>query len=142
MAVFLPCYLTLGQAMVEVTTMAPPSKGPVQALPHSAPPALQQAGADPRLPRDAGTLPGTSGSVCWGSLPLSPGSWCTRFCVCPPRVCVPVLCELWRLYDGVKGDLLQEGFWKTQGCCTQGPCHCGRPLLTVPCCGSQQTGKI
>ena len=25
------------------------------------------------------------------SLILSPGSWCTRFCLCPPRVCFPLL---------------------------------------------------
>ena len=82
--------------MVEaMKTMAPPSKGPMQALPHSAPPALQQASADPRLPRDAGTLPGKSGSVSWGSLPLSPGSWCVPGSVCALQESVPpVLCKL------------------------------------------------
>ena len=43
-----------------------------------------------------------------GSLLLSPGSWCTRFCLCLPRVCFPVLWKFWRLYGGVDGDLLQE----------------------------------
>ena len=33
-----------------------------------------------------------------GSLLLSPGSWCTRFCLCPPRVHFPVLCKFWQLY--------------------------------------------
>ena len=31
-------------------------------------------------------------------------SWvpvCTRFCLCPPRVCFPVLCKFWRLYGRV-----------------------------------------
>ena len=26
---------------------------------------------------------------------------CTRFCVCPPRVCIPVLCKFWEHYGGV-----------------------------------------
>ena len=60
-----------------------------------------------------------------GSLLLSPGSWCTRFCLCPPRVYFPVLCTLWQLYDGVSGDLLQEGLCHIQVCCTQSPCPCG-----------------
>ena len=36
-----------------------------------------------------------------GSLLLSPGSWCTRFCLCPPRVYFPVLCKFWQLYVGL-----------------------------------------
>jgi len=60
-----------------------------------------------------------------GSLLLSPVSWCTRFCLCPPRVYFPVLCTLWQLYDGVSGDLLQEGLCHIQVCCTQSPCPCG-----------------
>ena len=35
-----------------------------------------------------------------GSLPLSPGSWCTRFCLCSCRVFFPVLCKVWPLYGG------------------------------------------
>ena len=31
----------------------------------------------------------------------------------------------------VKGDLLQEGFCHAQLDCTQSPCPCGRPLLTL-----------
>ena len=65
-----------------------------------------------------------------GSLLLSPGPWCTKFCLCPPRVYFPVLCKFWHLCGGVKGDLLQEGLCYTQVCCTQGPCPCGSPLLT------------
>ena len=44
-----------------------------------------------------------------GSLLLSPVSWYTRFCLCPARVYIPVLCKFWQLYGGVNGDLLQEG---------------------------------
>ena len=32
-----------------------------------------------------------------GSLLLSPESWCTSFCLCPPRLCFPVLCKFWQL---------------------------------------------
>ena len=42
-------------------------------------------------PRDSWTLTDTSGSVSCGVTALSPGSWCTRFCLCPPRVCFPLL---------------------------------------------------
>ena len=65
-----------------------------------------------------------------GPLLLSPGSWCTRFCLCPLRVYFPVLCKLLELYRGVNGNLLQEGLCHTQVCCTQSPCPCGSPLLT------------
>ena len=62
------------------------------------------------------------------SLLLSPGSWCTRFCLYPLRVYFPVLCKFWQLCGGVNGNLLQEGLCHTQVCCTQSPCpvavHC------------------
>ena len=48
------------------------------------------------------------GQSLFGSPLLSPGSWCTRFCLCPPRVYFPALCKFWQLYGGVNGDLLQE----------------------------------
>ena len=58
-------------------------------------------------------IPGYSqaslGQSLMGSLLLSPGSWCTKFCLCPPRVYFPVLCKFWQLCGGVNGDLLQEG---------------------------------
>ena len=67
-----------------------------------------------------------------GSLLLSPGSWYTRFCLCPPRVYFPVLCKFWQLYGGVNGDLLQEGLCHMQVCYTQSSCPCGSSLLTAP----------
>ena len=73
------------------------------------------------------------------SLLLSPESWCTRFCLCPPRVCFPVLCKFWQLYDGVNGNLLQEGLCHTQVCCTQSLCPCGSPLLTCTSTADTQT---
>ena len=36
-----------------------------------------------------------------GSLLLSPASWCTRFCLCPPGVCFPGLCKFWQLCGGL-----------------------------------------
>ena len=45
---------------------------------------------------DSWTLTGKSGSVSCGV--TAPFSWvlvCTRFCLCPPRVCYPVLCKFW-----------------------------------------------
>ena len=67
----------------------------------------------------------------WESLSQSlvgvtaPFSWAlvhTRFCLCLPRVCFPVLCKFWLLYGGFNGGLPQEGLCHTQVCCTQSPC--------------------
>ena len=77
------------------------------------------------FPGDSWTLTGKSGAVSCGV--TAPFSWvlmCTRFCLCPPRVCFPVLCKFWQLYGGVNGDLLQEGLCHAQVCCTQSPCPC------------------
>ena len=73
------------------------------------------------------------------SLLVSPGFWCTRFCLCLPGVYFPVLCKFWWLYGGINGDLLQEGLCQTQVCCTQSPCPCGSPLLTHTSTGDTQT---
>ena len=51
---------------------------------------------------DSWTLPGKSGLVSCGV--TAPFSWVlvhTRFCLCPPRVCFPVLCKFWQLYVGL-----------------------------------------
>ena len=74
-----------------------------------------------------------------GSLLLSPGFWCTGFCLCHPRVYFPFLCKFWPLYGGVNGDLFQDGLCHTQVCCTQSPCPCGSPLLTHISTGDAQT---
>ena len=50
---------------------------------------------------DSWTLTGNLGQSLLGSLLLSPGSWCTGFCLCPPRVHSPVLCKFWWLYGGL-----------------------------------------
>ena len=97
----------------------------------------------PLTPASAGdswTLTGKSGSVsCGVSAPLSWVLVHTRFCLCPPRVCSPVLCKFWQLYGRVNGNLLQVGLCHTQGSCTQSPCPCGSPLLTRTPAGDTQT---
>ena len=73
--------------------------------------------------RDTWTLMGKSGAVSCGI--TAPFSWvleCTRFCLCLPIVCFPVLRKFGQLYGGLNGDLLQEGLCHTQVCCTQSPC--------------------
>ena len=64
--------------------------------------------------RDSWTLMDMSGSVSCGV--TAPFSWVlvhTRFCLCPPRVCSPVLFKFWWFYGEVDGDLLQEGLSRT-----------------------------
>ena len=131
-AVFPPCCMTWGQTMVEVMKIMATSfkRSPTHCCtqcsrPCSRPP-LTQASAG-----DSWTILGKSGSVSCGV--TAPFSWIlvhTRFCLCP-RVCFLVLCKFWRIYGGINGDLLQEGLCHTQVCCTQDPCLCGRPLLTL-----------
>ena len=97
----------------------------------------QQATADPWL---LDTYRQVWVSLLWGSLLLSPGSWCTRFCFCPARVCFPVLCKFWEMFwVGVNCDLLQEGLCHTQVCCSQSPCPWDSPLLTHTSTGYTQT---
>ena len=111
----------------------------MHALLHTVPPTLQQATTVPCLHQ---RLLDTHRQV-WvsllGSLLLSPGSWCTRSCLCPARVYFPVLCRFWQLYGGINGNLLQEGLCHTQVCGTRNPCPCGRPLLTRTSAGDAQT---
>ena len=89
---------------------------------HSVPLTLKQATTDPRLPWILlDTHRQVWVSFLWGSLLLSPGSWCSQSFVCALQESVsPVLCKFWWLYGGVNGDLLQEGLCHTQ-VCTQSP---------------------
>ena len=93
-------------------------------------------------PRPPPETPGHSwaclGQFLMGSLHLSPGSWCTQDFVCALQESVsPVLCNFWWFYGGVNGDLLPEGLWHTQVCCTQSPCS--RPLMTCTFTRDTQT---
>ena len=101
--------------------------------------------AGPRRPTPLPETPGRSqaslGQSLVGSLLLSPGSWCTRFCRALQESASPVPCKFWRLCGGVNGHLLQEGLCHTQVSCTQSPCPCGSPLLTRTFTGDTQTLK-
>ena len=101
--------------------------------------ALQRPPLTQASPGDSCTLPGKSGSVSCGV--TAPFSWVQvhKVLLCPPRVYFPVLCKFRRLCGGVNGDLLQEGLCRTQVCCTQSPCPCGRPLLTCSSAADTQT---
>ena len=93
--------------------------------------------------RDSWTLTSKSRSVSCGV--TAPFSWvlvCTRFCLCPPRVCFPVLWKFWRLYSGVNGDLLQDGLCYAQFYCTQSPCPCSSPLLTGTSAGDIKHSSV
>ena len=109
---------------------------------HTAKLSAPNPGAGHRQPTPPPETPGHSqaslGQSLAGSLLLSPGSWCTRFCLCPPRVCFQSS-GFWRLCGGVNGDLLHEGSWHSQVYCTQSPCLCSRPLLTGTSAGDAQT---
>ena len=89
--------------------------------------------------RNSWTLTGKSESV--SCEVTAPFSWVlAQVSLCALQESVfPILCKIWRLYGGVNGDLLQEGFCHTQVCCTQSPCLCGSPLLTWTSAGDTQT---
>ena len=84
------------------------------ALLHSVPPNLQQATTGPHL---QWRLPDTYGQV-WVSLLWGHCSFLlvrTRFCLCPPRVCFPVLCKFWRLYGEVM-KIMRTSFKRSHAC--------------------------
>ena len=109
----------------------------MEVLLHSVPLTVQQATTDPCIHQ---RLLDTPMSVSYGV--TAPFSWVLvhrRFCLCPTRVCFPVLCKFWQLNGGVNGNFLQEGLCHTQVCWTQSPCPCGSPLLTRTSTGDTQT---
>ena len=67
-----------------------------------------------------------------GSLFLSPGSWCTRFCCALHESVSQSYVKFWQLYSRVNHDLLQEDSCHTH---TQSPCPCSRPSLTCTSTG-------
>ena len=84
------------------------------------------------LPEPPGHSHVSLGQPLLGSLLLSPGSWCTQGFVCALQASVsPVLCKFLGLYGGVNANLLQEGLYHTQVCCTQNTCPCVRSLPTL-----------
>ena len=141
-AVFPPCCLTWGQTMVEVMkimgTSFERSHAGTAAL--SAPNAVSGHFQPMPPPETPGHSQASLGQSLVGPLLLSPGSWWAQYFLCALQESVsPVLCKFWGLYDGVNGDLLQEGLCHTQVCCTQSPCPWGRPLLTHTTTGDTQT---
>ena len=82
---------------------------------------------------NSGTLTGKSPV---GSLFLSPGSWCTRFCCALQESISQSYVKFWQLYSRVNRDLLQEDSCHTH---TQSPCPYSRPLLTCTSTGDSQT---
>ena len=131
---------TWGQAVVEVMKIMGTSFKRSHA--DTATLSVTNPAAGHRQPTPLLETPGHSqaslGQSLVGSLLLYLGYWCTWFCLCPPRVCFPVLCKFWWLYGGVNGDLLQEGLCHTQVSCTQSPCPCSSPLLTRSSTGDAQ----
>ena len=89
--------------MVEVVKiLAPPLKGPMQALLHSVPPNLQQATADPCFhQRLLDTHRNVWASLLWDhcSFILGPGAQ-GSICGLPESVS-PILCKFWQLYGGL-----------------------------------------
>ena len=133
-AVCPPCCFTWGQTVVEVM-----KKMVTFQRSHACTAALRAL--DPAAGHSWPTLmpetPGHSwaslGQSLVGSLPLSPRSWRAQGFVCALQASVsPALCKFWQLYDGVIGDLLQEGLCHTQFCCTQSPCPSSSPLQPLP----------
>ena len=83
---------------------------------HSVPPTLKQATTDPCLHWRLLDTHSSLGQSLVGSLLLSPGSWYAQGSVCALQESVPpVLCKFWWFYDGVNGDLLQEGLCHKPG---------------------------
>ena len=84
------------------------------------------------MPETPGHQQARLGQSLVGSMLLSSGSWCTRFC-CALQESISQSCAS---SGGVNDDLLQEDLCHTH---TQSPCPCGRPLPTRSCTGDAQT---
>ena len=86
---------------------------------------------------------GKSGSGSWGSLLLSPGSWCTQGFVCALQVSVsPVLCKFWRLLMvGLMATSSKRACAIPRSAVPRAPAPCSRPLLTRTSVGDTQTLK-
>ena len=91
-AVFPPCCLTWVQIMVELMKIIVSSFKRSHALPHSVPPTLQQATANPCLSQRFLDTTGKFGSVSCGVTAPFSWSWCTQGLVCVlqqfPQSCV------------------------------------------------------
>ena len=80
--------------------------------------------------RDSWALMGKSGSASCGVTALFSCILVhTKFCLCLPSICFPLLCKFWWLYGGVDGDLLQGGLMPDPGLLHPEP----MPPVTVHC---------
>ena len=81
----------------------------MQALVHSVPQPCSRPAPTHTSTGDSWTLMGKSGSVsCGVTAPLSCVLMHTRFFLCFPRVCFPVLCKFWWLYGGLMATTSKE----------------------------------
>ena len=130
-----PCFLTWDQTMMEVMKIMATSFKRFHACTAtlSAPdPVASHCGHTP-LPETPGHSWANLGQSLVGSLLLSSGSWCTQSSVCALWESVSsILCKFWRVYGGINGDLLQEGFCHTQIYCTQSPSPAAGHCWPVP----------
>ena len=113
-AVFPPCCLTWGHTLLEVMeTMLTSFTRPHAAL---VPQPCNRLPPTRTSTRDSWTLTGKPVSV--SCMVTAPFSWVllhTRFCLCAPRVCFPVLCMFWQLNSGVKWWPPPRGFMPYPG---------------------------
>ena len=143
-AVFPPCCLTWGQTMVEVMKiMGPPSKGPRHALPHSVPPAPQQATTDRCLhQRLLVTHRQIWVSLLWGHCCFLLGPGAHKLLFVPSKSLFPQSCvSSGGPMVGLMVTSPNRAYAKgcvTQICCTQSPFPCSRPLLTCTSTGDTQ----
>ena len=141
-AVYPPCCLTWDQTVMEVMKIMATS------FKRSHAGTAAFSALSPASGHHQPTPPPETPGHCWaslgqslvGSLPLSPGSWCTWGFICALQELIsPVLCKFSWLYGGVNGHLLQEGLCRTQVYCTQSLCPCSSPLLTCTSTGDTHT---
>ena len=113
----------------------------MHALLHSLPPTLQQAAANPHLPRRLLDTHGQVGvSLLWGLYSFLLGPHVHKILFVPSKSLFPQSCvSSGSSMEGVNGNLLQEGLCHTQIYCTQSSCPCSSPLLTCTSAGDTQT---
>ena len=81
----------------------------MHALVHSVPQPCSRPAPTHTSTGDSWTLMGKSGSVsCGVTAPFSCVLVHTRFFLCSPRVCFPVLCKFWWLYGGLMVTISKE----------------------------------
>ena len=82
---------------------------------------------------DSWTLLGKSGSVSCGV--TAPFSWVlvhTKFCLCPPRVCFPVLCKFWQLYGGLMATSSRKAYASPRSAAPRAPAPAAVHCSPVP----------